>query len=121
MVNQLKIETLNHDRKQTKLVRQLKIEKFMKQINQNWGDFRKARFIFRKLGEIYNYDPQYIYSNSIIQNDIILNAIKSAIILNEIILKIKIDNSLTFAIRLEAFTYVFNGRVKVFSMDDNRE
>lgn len=47
--------------------------------------------------------------------------LKNAIILNEIILKIKIDNSLTFAIRLEAFTYVFNGRVKVFSMVDNRE
>ena len=48
---------------------------------------------------------------------------KSAIMLNEIILnnKIRIDNSITFAIRLEAFTYVFNGRVKVFSMADNRE
>ena len=54
-----------------------KIEEFMKQVNQNWGDFRKSRFIFRKLGEIYNYDPQYIYSNPIIQNEITIEAIKN--------------------------------------------
>jgi len=48
--------------------------------------------------------------------------LQNAIILNEIIRnKLRIDYNITFAIRLEAFIYVFNGRVKVFSMDDNRE
>ncbi len=39
-----------------------KIEEFMKQIDPNWDDLKKLRFICVQLCQLYNYDPRYAYA-----------------------------------------------------------
>ena len=53
-----------------------KIEKIMSEVDDSWSDFEKSRYIFVKLGQLYSYDPKFAYSNSKVQNDILIDAIK---------------------------------------------
>lgn len=54
-----------------------KIENFMVKMDDSWSQFKKSRYIFKNLGLLYNYDPQYIYSGTIIQNEILKEAVKN--------------------------------------------
>ena len=53
------------------------IEDFMSGIDDSWSEFKKSRYIFKNLGLLYNYDPQYIYSGPMIQNEILKEAVKN--------------------------------------------
>lgn len=57
----------------------LKIEEFMSEINNDWSNLKKSRFIFVKLGQLYNYDPKFAYANSKMQGDILAESIKNSI------------------------------------------
>ena len=52
-----------------------KIEKIISEIDNSWNNFEKSRYIFVKLGQLYNYDPKFAYSNSKVQNEILIDAI----------------------------------------------
>ena len=52
------------------------IEELMSGIDDSWSKIEKSRYIFVKLGQLYNYDPKFAYSNSKVQNEILVEAIK---------------------------------------------